>query len=923
MATIQNAINMQDRMTPVFNKMLAAMQKTLSVMEGLDQATSGAMSDTSGIKQAQAAINAARNDVIKMQNELDALNNKHVNVAVNVAKANAQQASGFTDGSNAGASPVGSSGGSAAGGANNGAVHGVSAAQVAAIPPASIFVQPNTPQGVFAPLTREAEEANAAAQKLERSINGIRAPNDLASAFSTAGSQGSYAGRVIAASMAQARENASKVNVESLRVTKAMAGVDYQAVRLGSNSFGQQMQEQLKRADMEAEQLEQSLSDVNNTASRAGNSMKLLNLSAGINLAKQAWQAVSGSAAYLDNLSQIQARLGNINDGSQTTAELEGKILAAANRSRANYQTMADSVAKLNLLAGEAFGSNDEAIAFAEQINKMFVVSGTSAQEASAAMYQLNQALASGRLQGDEFRSIIENAPMLANAIADSMGVSRAELKELSSDGAITASVIKKAMADCADDVNAQFAKMPMTFGQAMNLIQNEAAAKMQAVANSFSEMINGDDIQIIADAIGGVITSAALLAIGAIKLLSGAISFLSDNMAWIAPIAIGLATAFGLYTGALIACKIATIASTVANGAHALSENIKMAATWLASDATLAETAAQWGLNAALLACPLTWIILALIALIALVYIICGALNTFAGTSISATGVVAGVFFALGAIIYNVFMACYNVVAWFVNWFARIWNNPEYAAKSAVGNIAKGILDMCISGLDSVDSLATSIANAFIWAAKKACDGINWIIDGLNKIPGVDIDHVGGDLEYSDSALAGQIDSLKSAKTDIDSWIGTKPEGWDDNVLDYGGFKDIGQSYQNGYNWGQGLESDIGNWFDKLGDFGIPDMSAMGDTLDAMKNSAGGDIDKVGKVGKVGKIENDVELSDEDIKMLKDIASTKYINKFTTLQPNMSVTFGDVHETADLDEIMDAIETMTEQALAETILEE
>lgn len=898
MATIQNAFSMQDRMTPVFNKMLTAMQKTLSVMEGLDQASSSAMSDTSGIKQAQAAINAARNDVIKMQNELDALNNKHVNVAVNVAKANAQQASGFS------------------GGSNTGATSGVSAAQAAATPPASIFVQPNTPQGIFAPLTREAEEANAAAQKLERSINGIRAPNDLASAFSAAGSQGSYAGRVIAASMAQARENASKVNVESLKITKAMAGVDYQAVRLGSNSFGQQMREQLKRADIETEQLEQSLNDVNNTASRAGNSMKLLNLSAGINLAKQAWQAVSGSAAYLDNLSQIQARLGNINDGSQTTVELEGKILAAANRSRANYQTMADSVAKLNLLAGDAFGSNDEAIAFAEQINKMFVVSGTSAQEASAAMYQLNQALASGRLQGDEFRSIIENAPMLANVIADSMGVSRAELKELSSDGEITASVIKKAMADCADDVNAQFAKMPMTFGQAMNLIQNEAAAKMQAVANSFSEMINGDDIQIIADAIGGIITGAALVAMGAIKGLSAVLGFLSDNMQWLAPIFTAGAVALGIYTGALIAYKIAAIASSIAT-------NTKAAAEMLSTGATFAATAAQYGFNAALYACPITWIVLAVIALIALLYVICGALNTFAGTSISATGIVAGVFFALGAIIYNIFMACYNVVAWFVNWFARIWNNPEYAAKAAVGGIAKGILDMCISGLNSVDSLATSIANAFIWAAKKACDGINWIIDGLNKIPGVDIDHVGGDLEYTDSALAGQISALESAKSDIDSWVGAKPEGWDDNVLDYGDFKDIGQSFQNGYNWGQNLESDIGNWFDNLGDFGIPDMSAMGDTLDALKNSTGGDIDKVGKVGKVGKIEDDVELSDEDIKMLKDIASTKYINKFTTLQPNMSVTFGDVHETADLDEIMDAIETMTEQALAETILEE
>ena len=222
--------------------------------------------------------------------------------------------------------------------------------------------------------------------------------------------------------------------------------------------------------------------------------MRLLNLTAGISLARQAWDAVSGSAAYLDSLSQIEARLNSINDGSQTTEQLQSKIMAAANRSRGSYQDMADSVAKLNLLAADAFKSNDEAIAFAEQLNKMFVVSGASSQEASNAMYQLNQAMASGRLQGDEFRSIIENAPMLANVIAESMGVSRAELKDLSSDGAITAGVIKKAMADCAADVNRQFEKMPMTFGQSMNLIQNEAAAKFQAVADSFSGMINSGD---------------------------------------------------------------------------------------------------------------------------------------------------------------------------------------------------------------------------------------------------------------------------------------------------------------------------------------------------------------------------------------------------------------------------------------------
>lgn len=902
MATIRNAIAMQDRMSPVFNKMLTAMQKTLTVMEAVDQASTGVMGDTTGIKQAQAAINAARNDVIKMQNELDTLNNKHVSVSVDVAKSNALNKSAMPS--------------------QSAVTSGVSTAQTAGTPPASMFIAPNTPQGIFAPLTKEAEEANAAAQKLERSINGIRAPNDLASSFMAAGSQGSYAGRAISAAMAQAKQNAAGVNVEGLKVTKALAGIDYQALQLGSNNFGQQMKEQLNRANKEAEQLEKNLDNVEDTAQRAGNGMRLLNFTAGLSLARQAWSAVSGSAAYLDNLSQIQARLNNINDGSQTTAELQGKILAAANRSRGSYQDLADTVAKLNLLAGDSFKSNDEAIAFAEQLNKMFVVSGTSAQEASAAMYQLNQALASGRLQGDEFRSIIENAPMLANAIAKSMGVSRAKLKEMSSDGAITADVIKRAMVDCADEVNAQFAKMPMTFGQAVNLIQNEAAAKFQAVSNSFSEMINGEDIQIIADAIGGVITGAAYLAIGAIKLLSGALSFLRNNLSWIAPIAIGLATAFGLYTAALIACKIATVASTIANGAHALSENIKMAAMWLASDATLAETAAQWGLNAALLACPITWIILAIIALIVLIYAVVGALNTFAGTSISATGIVAGVFFALGAIIYNIFMACYNVIAWFINWFARIWNNPEYAAKLAVGNIAKGILDMCISGVESVDDLATSLANAFVWAANKAIGAVNGLIDLLNKLPGVDIGKV-DEMTYTDSALSSQLSALQSAKNDVDSWIGEKLAGWDDNVLDYGGFKDIGDSFNNGYNWGAGVESDIGDWFSGLGDLGIPDMSDLGDQLGALADSASNPTIAGGKIDKVKKIEDDVELSDEDIKMLKDIASTKYINKFTTLQPNMSVNFGDVHENADVNKIMEAIEEMAEQALAETILEE
>ncbi len=880
MATIRNAMIMQDRMTPVFNKMLTAMEQTLNVMGGLDKMSGKMMSNPQGLKQAQSAINATRNELLKIQRDIDTLNNKKVSVAVDNARLNAMS--------------------------NSSLKAGVSPAQMAGTPPASLFVKPNTPQGIFAPLTKEAEEALAAAKKVESSINGIRAPN-LASSFTVAGAQGSAAGRAISEAMAKAKQDAAKVDVESLKISKALAGVDYKAIQLGSNNFGQQMKEQLRRVNQEADMLEDNLDDVEQSAKNAGGSMRLLNLTAGISLARQVWDAISGSAAYLDNLSQIQARLNNINDGSQTTEQLQSKIMAAANRSRASYQDMADSVAKLNLLASDAFKSNDEAIAFAEQLNKMFVVSGTSSQEASAAMYQLNQAMASGRLQGDEFRSIIENAPMLANAIAKSMGKSRAELKELSSEGAITADVIKKAMADCADDVNAQFDNMPMTFGQAMNLIQNGAAAKFQAVANAFSGMINSNDLQVITDTIGGALTVAAYVAIGAIKGLSAVLVFLRDNMYWLKPLFIAGAIAIGAYTTALIANKVATFAAAVAAKISTLAKLAHVAATGGEISATLAATAAQQGLNAALWACPITWIVIAVLLLIATLYAAIGAMNHFAGTSISATGVVVGTFFALGASIWNIIAFLWNIFAAIAEFFVNVWNHPVYAVKSMIGNMVKNVLNIFKSFLSGVDDVATGLANAFISAVNMAIEGINWLLEALDSIPFIDVGRVD---------KLGKMDSIVSTLDDwgagIDDWVGEAPDDyWKAPTMD---MMNVGEAYNNGYSAGQDLENWIGNLGNNLG------IDTMADEMKGMASAAGAPNVKGGKLDKIG---GEVELSDEDLKMLKDIASTKFVNKFTTLQPNMQVTFGDVHENADIDKIMDAIEDMTEQALAEVILEE
>lgn len=176
-----------------------------------------------------------------------------------------------------------------------------------------------------------------------------------------------------------------------------------------------------------------------------------------------------------DSFMSMRARIDNINDGMQTTDELMEKVYLSSMRSRTAYVDTAAVVAKLGLNAADAFGNFDEIVGFAETMNKAFIVSGARVSEVQAGMYQLTQAMASGRLQGDEFRSISENAPMLANAIAKFTGKSRGELKEMSRDGEITADIIKKALTFAAADIDKKFKNMPITFGQALTLMENKA----------------------------------------------------------------------------------------------------------------------------------------------------------------------------------------------------------------------------------------------------------------------------------------------------------------------------------------------------------------------------------------------------------------------------------------------------------------
>jgi tape measure domain-containing protein len=387
-----------------------------------------------------------------------------------------------------------------------------------------------------------------------------------------------------------------------------------------------------------------------------------------------------------DSYTNTAARLKMINDESQTQLELQNKIFAAADRARGSYTDMASAVAKMNLLAGDSFKSNDEAIGFTELLQKSLKVSGAGKSEQDSAFLQLSQAMAAGKLQGDEFRSVMENAPMVANAIASYMGKSKGELKELSSKGAITADIIKGAMFAAADDINTKFKTMPITFSDVWTRIKNTGNQAFGNVFGKLNAMLNSESGQQMVNVITAAIFMAADACNALLDAASGVYNFISDNWSAIAPIVTGIATAFMIY------------------------------ATYQAI-----ATATQWAMNSAMLACPVFWIAAGIGLVIAVLYAGIAAVNHFTGTSISATGLIGAAFGVLFAIIYNTFLYPFQVgFALVANFIGNVFNNP-------VGAVKVLFLDMANTCISYILNMAKAIENI------------------INKIPGVTVDITSG----------------------------------------------------------------------------------------------------------------------------------------------------------------------------------
>ena len=584
--------------------------------------------------------------------------------------------------------------------------------------------------------------------------------------------------------------------------------------------------------------------------------------------------AGAGAKAVLglsDQLASSSARLSLIVDDGGSVDALEQKIMASAQRSRASYLGTMQTISKLGLQAGDAFNSNGELIRFTELLNKNFVIGGSSATEQAAAMYQLTQAMGSGRLQGDEYRSIIENAPMLAGAIEEYMrnvqGATGA-MKDWSSEGLLTADVIKAAVFNSADEVEARFQQMPMTWGQVWTQMQNKAIAAFDPVLSKLNQVANSERFETVTNGIvSGLATIAAVAGVVLDLLISGG-SLVVDNWSWLEPIVWGLVAAFVAYN------TVALITNGI-NAATALAEGVKAAALAMSTGATFAATVAQYGLNAALLACPITWIVLLIIALVAAFYAAVAAINHFAGTSLSATGIVMGAFAVAGAFIINLILGVvnfvigigvelYNLIATFANFFANVFNDPV----GAIINLFAGMFDFILGIVQSAASLIDTV--------------------------------LGTDMS---SAVAG---FRNTVATKVEEIVGDQVEVMEKlNASDYQIQRiEYGDAWAAGNSLGRGIEDAVGGLFNfDLGaaeNYGADSPFA----LDDISNNA------ALTAANTGATADALTATTEELKYLRDIAERDAINRFTTAEVKIDMTGmqNRIEGGADLDGVISAL---------------
>lgn len=603
-------------------------------------------------------------------------------------------------------------------------------------------------------------------------------------------------------------------------------------------------------------------------------------------------QTVGKALNISDELVQTTSRLNMMNDGVQTTAELVNMVYAAAQDARGSFSQMADVVARFGNNVKDAFSSSEEVVAFADLIQKQMTIAGASTQEAANAELQLSQALGSGVLRGDELNSIFEQAPNLIQNIADYLDVPIGKIREMAADGELSADVVKAAIFSAADDINSKFNEMPMTWGQIWQSMQNTALIAFQPVLQRLNDLANSEAFQTF---IQGAIEAMATLANILLNVFDLAVSigtFIGDNWSIIAPIVYGIVAALTAYIA--ISAIVAAI-----NGIMAMAEGVKAAAQMMATGATFAETAAQQGLNAALMACPLTWIIMLILALIVVIFAVCNAIAKMTGIANSGFGVITGGVNVVIQFFKNLGLTVANIALGIGNAIAALASNMMTAFHNAICSVQSWFYNLLSTALSVIEGICSA----------------------LNKLPFVEFDYSG--ISSAADDYAAKASEAAGNKEDYQSISDAFNEGF----TTFDAFQDglASDAFNAGAAWGDGIADKVSNFSlsDVFGQTDIPNVSDYTSGFnDAIANSGVGD--SIGNIDdNTGKIKDSLEVSEEDLKYLRDIAEQEAINRFTTAEINvdMSGMQNTVNSGDDIDGFMtkltdsvnEAVDNMTE----------
>jgi tape measure domain-containing protein len=571
-------------------------------------------------------------------------------------------------------------------------------------------------------------------------------------------------------------------------------------------------------------------------------------------------QSAGGALNISDELVQTTSRLNMMNDGLQSTDELVNMVYAAAQDARGSFTEMAGVVARFGNNAKDAFGSSTEVVAFADLIQKQMTIAGASTTEASNAMLQLSQALGSGVLRGDELNSIFEQAPNLIQNIADYLNVPIGKIREMASEGELSADVVKAAIFAASDDINAKFEQMPMTWGQVWQSMQNTAIMAFQPVLQRLNDIANSESFQKF---VKGAIEAMAVLAnivLNIFDLIGTVGSFITDNWSIISPIIYGVIGALAVYAAYLAIVKGMELASAAATVVMTLAKLLASAAMVLFSGTTWGAATAQMGLNSAMYACPIVWIIILIIALIAIIFAIANAIAKMTGVASSGFGVITGGI---------------NVVIQFFKNLGLTVANIALGIGSAIGALATNMTVAFNNAISSVQSWFYDLLST-------ALTVIGGIAEALNKLPFVDFDYSGitsaaDEYAAKSAEAAGNKQEYTSVADAFDkgmSTFDTFQDGWASNAFDAGAA------------WGDGIADKVSNF--NLSDiFGSTDIPNEDDYASALNGSGvAGNLDTIAE--DTGGIKDAMDITEEDLKYLRDIAEQEAVNRYTVAEVNI-----------------------------------